>query len=242
MNPGTAPGAAVPPQAVLIDFGGVLTSGVFDAFRAVSHRISGDPRLIERILREDGASGRLLAEHECGRLGQAGFEEGFAERLRAHGVATVPAGLVTQIQDGLRLDEAMLTAVARLRSDGVPVAIVSNAFGDDCYQGVDLYAIADAVVISSDVGVRKPSQSIYRIACERLGADPAACVMIDDLRHNLDGAERLGIRGLHHLNGTETVHRLAEIFGLDLGPDTGGERPPAGTDRDSPMRYDRKRR
>lgn len=242
MNPGTASGVALPPQAVLTDFGGVLTSDVFDAFRAVSHRISGDPCLIERLLREDEASGRLLVEHECGRLSQAGFEDGFAGRLRAHGVAAVPAGLVTQIQDGLRLDEVMLSAVARLRSDGVPVAIVSNAFGDDCYRGVDLDAIADTVVISSDVGVRKPSRRIYRIACERLGADPAACVMIDDLRHNLDGAERLGIRGLHHLNSTATVHRLAEIFGLDLEPDTGGERPPAGTDQGPPMRYDRKRR
>lgn len=59
-------------------------------------------------------------------------------------------------------------------------AVVSNVFGDDLYSGVDLDEIADVVVLSTQVGVRKPSRRIYAIACERLSLDPTACVMVED--------------------------------------------------------------
>ncbi|MEU8796380.1 HAD family phosphatase [Spirillospora sp. NPDC048819] len=207
---------ADPPRAVLTDFGGVLTSDVFMAFRSASTLLCGDPLLVERLLRTDDASGELLVEHECGRLSEAEFEKGFAARLRAHGVPDVPRGLVAQIQTGLHLDETMLQALRRVREHGVPVAIVSNALGDDCYRDVDLADLADAAVISSEVGTRKPGRRIYAIACERLGVAPRDCVMVDDLEQNLRGAARLRIGGILHRDPAATVHRLETLLGLKL--------------------------
>lgn len=203
------------PSAVLTDFGGVLTTSVLESFRSYSARVSDDPLLIERLFREDTESSALLVEHECGRLSEAEFERGIAGRLREKGVEVEPAGLVAAIGAGMRPDETMLAALRGLRAQGVPVAIVSNALGDDCYQGYDLEALADAVVISSEIGSRKPGRRIYKAACERLGVEPQACVMIDDLEHNLTGAARLGIRGLHHLDSAETVHALVELFDVN---------------------------
>lgn len=213
-----------PPRAVLTDFGGVLTTSVLDSFRAWSTRVSDDPLLIERLFREDTESSALLVEHECGRTGEAEFERGIAGRLREKGVDVEPAGLVAAIGAGMRPDETMLAALSGLRARGVPVAIVSNALGDDCYQGYDLDALADVVVISSRIGSRKPGRRIYRTACDRLGVDPSACVMIDDLEHNLTGAARLGIRGLHHIHSDETADALRELFAVDLtsGPGAPG--------------------
>lgn len=202
------------PSAVLTDFGGVLTTSVLESFRSYSARVSDDPLLIERLFREDTESSALLVEHECGRLSEAEFERGIAGRLREKGVEVEPSGLVAAIGAGMRPDETMLAALRGLRAEGVPVAIVSNALGDDCYQGYDLGALADAVVISSEIGSRKPGRRIYKEACDRLGVDPPACVMIDDLEHNLTGAARLGIRGLHHLDSNETVHALGELFAV----------------------------
>jgi putative hydrolase of the HAD superfamily len=108
----------------------------------------------------------------------------------------------------------MLDALAALRAGGVPVALVTNSFGRDCYGAFDLHALADVVVISSDVGVRKPSRRIYAIACERLGVAPANCVMVDDIEHNLDGAARLGIAGVLHTSAAQTVRELDERFGI----------------------------
>ncbi|MEU5954403.1 HAD family phosphatase [Streptomyces sp. NPDC047525] len=200
------------PRAVLTDFGGVLTTSVLDSFRSYSARVSDDPLLIERLFREDAEASALLVEHECGRMSEAEFERGISGRLREKGTEVVAAGLVAAIGAGMRPDEKMLAALKGLRAQGVPVAIVSNALGDDCYQGYDLDALADIVVISSDIGSRKPGRRIFQTACDRLGVEPTACVMIDDLEHNLRGAARLGIRSLHHVDSDETARALGELF------------------------------
>src|SRR5206468_5883277 len=83
------------------------------------------------------------------------FERGFARRLAAAGVAVEPEGLIRRMQAGMAPDDMMIDALATLRATGVPVALVTNALGRDCYDGFDLDALADAVVISSAVGVRK---------------------------------------------------------------------------------------
>jgi len=207
---------AAEPRAVLTDFGGVLTSSVFAAFQAYSASVSGDPELFAKLFRSDPAAGQLLVEHECGRIGQAEFERGIAALLAAREIDLPIPGFVDSFQALLEPDEAMIGALGRLRAAGVPVAIVSNSLGDDCYRGFDLAALADVAVISSEVGVRKPSRAIYEIACTRLDVPPAECVMIDDLEHNLQGAERIGIRGLFHTDTSTTIATLAEWFAISV--------------------------
>jgi putative hydrolase of the HAD superfamily len=200
------------PQAVLTDFGGVLTSNVFEAFGTYSASVSGEPELFAELFRSDPAARELLVEHECGRIGQAEFERGITGLLTPRGIDLPAPGFIDAFQALLKPDEEMLAALARLRAAGVPVAIVSNSLGDDCYRGYDLTTLADTVVISAEVGVRKPSRAIYELACTRLDVPPAHCVMIDDLEHNLRGAERVGIRGLHHVETARTIAQLAEWF------------------------------
>ena len=74
------------PRALLIDFGGVLTSSVTDAIRSWSTDISGDPDFVLHMLSADREAARLLADHECGRIDEAGFEAGMASRMRLRGV------------------------------------------------------------------------------------------------------------------------------------------------------------
>jgi putative hydrolase of the HAD superfamily len=204
------------PRAVLTDFGGVLTSSIFEAFQTYSASVSDDPRLFGALFRSDPAAGALLVEHECGRIDQAEFERGIAELLTPRGVVLPAPGFVDAFQALLKPDEVMIAAMRALRAAGVPVAIVSNSLGDDAYRGYDLTELADTVVISGEVGVRKPSRAIYELACQRLGAEPPECVMIDDLEHNLKGAERLGIVGLHHTDAKRTVAALAEWFPISV--------------------------
>lgn len=203
-----------PPRAVLTDFGGVLTTSIFEAFETYSLSVSGDARLFGALFRSDPAAGALLVEHECGRVDQAGFERGIADLLAPRGVELPAPGFIDAFQALLKPDAEMIAAMHALRHAGVPVAIVSNSLGDDAYRGYDLTELADVAIISAEVGVRKPSRAIYELACARLGVEPADCVMIDDLEHNLRGAARLGIRGLHHTDTKRTLAALAEWFGL----------------------------
>jgi putative hydrolase of the HAD superfamily len=214
----TAPGpvdtAAMTRTAVLIDFGGVITSSVLRAFEQFGELLGAPPGLVLGLLTHDAAARELLVEHECGRIDADAFDRGFAERLSAHGLAVEPEGLLARMQAGLRRDDDTVRLIEDLRAAGVLIALVSNAFGRDCYAGFDLDALADVVVISSEVGIRKPSRRIYALACERLGVDPHQAVMVDDLQQNLDGAARLGIAGVLHTNAADTRKQLAERFGV----------------------------
>ena len=215
--------SADPPGAVLVDFGGVLTTDVFDAFRLVSSRVSGDPGLIERLFRTDSAAARLLAEHERGRIGEAEFEAGFVSRMRTYREVLVPGGLIDDIHSQLSLDEHMIAAMRRIRQDGIPVALVSNSLGDDGYRSVHLPDIVDVAVISREVAARKPERRIYETACAALDVAPERCVMIDDLEHNLTGAARIGIHGIHHTDTAATIATLEHMFGIDMAQNSGAE-------------------
>jgi putative hydrolase of the HAD superfamily len=201
--------------AVLIDFGGVITTSVLQAFERFGELVGAPPGLIPDLLSHDTAARNLLVEHECGRIDADTFDRGFANRLHAHGVVVQPERLSARMQAGLRRDDDTVRLIEDLRATGVPIALVSNAFGRDCYAGFDLDALADVVVISSEVGVRKPSRKIYAIACERLGIDPGQAVMVDDLQQNLDGAARLGIAGVLHTSAANTRTQLSEYFCIE---------------------------
>lgn len=81
-------------------------------------------------------------------------------------------------------------------------------------------------MISGEVGLHKPQPEIYRLACERLGIEPAEAVFVDDLRENVEGAEAVGMTGVLHRDTAATLARLDELFGLPLSSGTSG--PPAG--------------
>ncbi|OBC08038.1 HAD family hydrolase [Gordonia sp. 852002-50816_SCH5313054-c] len=200
-------------SAVLVDFGGVVTTSVLDAFRGFGTEI-GDRDLPLHLLGHDEQSRTLLADHEAGRIDAETFDVGFAARLGAHGVTVSSEGLSARMQHRLERDDETVAMLSRLRAASVPVALVSNAFGRDTYAGFELSELADVVVISSEVGIRKPSRRIFEIACERLGVAPHESVMIDDLQQNLDGAAKLGIAGVLHTDGADTARQLSETFGL----------------------------
>ncbi len=207
-------GAGGPLSGMLIDFGGVLTTPIADAFGALGAEAGLAPgEALSLLARHEGAR-TALREHEEGRLDDEGFEDAFAQALADAGGRMEARGLLARVAARLQLDEPMIDLVREVRRRDVPVALVSNSLGRDCYARVDLDELFDVTVISGRVGVRKPSRRIYAIACEQLGLPPQGCVLVDDLEHNLVGAARLGITGIHHRHADETVPRVRELLGL----------------------------
>ena len=72
------------------------------------------------------------------------------------------------------------------------------------------------VVISSEVGMRKPEERIFRHAAALLGLEPQECVFIDDIEANVAAAEAVGLVGVHHREPEPTIARLAELLGQPL--------------------------
>ena len=213
-------GGSNSPSALLIDFGGVLTSSVLDAFRSLSVDVGLAPEAALSVLSANEEARTALIEHEVGRLEEEEFEKAFAAALTEAGGTVEPSGLLARFDGYLDLEETMIETVMEVRRHGVPVALVSNSLGRNCYARIDQDELFDVSVISGKVGVRKPSRRIYRIACEQLGVAPEECILVDDLENNLAGAARLGIRGIHHRTAPETISRLGEFLALPVGPTT----------------------
>ena len=69
-----------------------------------------------------------------------------------------------------------------------------------------------AVVISGEVGLRKPEPAIYRLALERLGVAAPEAVFVDDAEPNVLGARMLGMRGVLHTDAASTRAALAALI------------------------------
>ena len=199
------------PSALVVDFGGVLTTNIWDAFGVFCETEGLDPGAVKELFRSDPEAMRLLRGLETGELDEASFEPQFARLLGLD----ESEGLIGRLFGGLGPDEAMIGAVRAARASGVKTGLISNSWGLGIYERapVDLF---DEAVISGDVGLHKPQPEIYLLACERLGAEPANCVFVDDLRENVDGAEAVGMVALLHRDSAHTVARLEALFALSL--------------------------
>lgn len=197
--------------ALLVDFGGVLTTSVFDSMRAFCTDEGLEPDAIPHLLVEDEQALTDLHGLETGSLAEDAWELRFAALL---GVDS--ERLLDRIFAGLEPDEEMRAAVRAARAGGIPTAMVSNSWGLAMYDRAGLDGLFDLEVISAEVGLRKPDAGIFLLAAERLGVEPAACVLVDDLRPNVLAAEALGMRTVLHRTTPATVPALEEVLAVKL--------------------------
>jgi putative hydrolase of the HAD superfamily len=116
---------------------------------------------------------------------------------------------------GVSKQQPMFDVVRRARGQGISTALLSNSWGND-YPREEWDEIFDAVVISGEVGMRKPEPGIYRLAADRLGLEPAQCVFVDDLGPNVKGAVGVGMVGVKFVTVEQAVEELEALFGFDL--------------------------
>jgi putative hydrolase of the HAD superfamily len=197
-------------KALLVDFGGVLTTDIWSSFGAFCEQRGLEAGAAKRLFRENPDALAALRGLETGDLEASEFERRFAELL-----GTEPEGLVAGLFAGLQPDEAMVEAVRRARAAGVPTGLISNSWVMDHYTD-EIRALFDEVVISAEVGLHKPQPEIFRLAAERLGVQPEACVFVDDLRENCDGAEAVGMTAVLHRDSAATIARVEELLGVAL--------------------------
>ncbi len=198
-------------RGLLLDWGGVLTSNVFDTFRSFCELEGLEPDTVGRRFREDPASRELLIALETGELEEDEFEPRFAEILG------VPAPqLIDRIFAGGRPEEEMLSAVLRARGARVRTGLISNSWGTRRYDRELLAELFDGVVISGEVGIRKPTPEIYELGAKRIGVEPDACVFVDDLPFNLKPAAALGMATVHHTSSETTIQELEGLLGVEL--------------------------
>lgn len=199
------------PRGLLVDYGGVLTGNVFASFDAFCADAGLPAGRITEMFRADTQARQLLVGMECGSIPAEQFERGLAVMLGVE-----PEGLIRRLMAGATPDTTMRTAVRAARRHGVRTALVSNSWGTGGYDRPALTELFDAMLISGELGVRKPSRAIYRQAADAIGVPAEQCVFVDDLPHNLVPARELGMATVHHHDTPTTLARLADLLGVPL--------------------------
>jgi len=182
-------------EAVLWDFGGVVTESPFDAF-ARYERANGLPQGIIRRINSRNPDRNAWALFERSEVDRDGFCRLFEAEAAALG-CRIDAGRVLDLIQGPvrpRMLAALKAVAARYRT-----ACLTNNMrapqqgGARDRQAAEAMAVFDAVFESREIGVRKPEPAFYRTVCERLKIAPRACVFLDDLGINLKPARAMGM-------------------------------------------------
>jgi putative hydrolase of the HAD superfamily len=213
-------------DAVLFDFGGVLSSSPFDTFahyEAANGLPSGFIRSVNATNHHDNAWARL----ERNELGFDEFCGAFEDEARRAGGHVDTRALFAALSMDLR--PAMVEAVRRCGAV-YKTALLTNNFvspmaetdiGDIAGDGTesrlgDVLGLFDVVVESSVVGVRKPDPRFYLLACEQLGIGPERAVFLDDLGINLKPARQLGMITIKVGDPDDAIVELEGVVGIPL--------------------------
>jgi epoxide hydrolase-like predicted phosphatase len=201
-------------EAVISDFGGVLTSALVDSFVGVldSSGVSLEElgKAMAAVAARAGAN--PLFELETGRLSEAQFMGSLSDELSARRGSRVElAGFGERYFRHLQPNDRLIDYMRGLRERGYRLAICTNNVREwearwRAMLPVD--EIFDVVVDSAFVGSRKPEPRIYQITLERLGTAPEAALFVDDVEINCQAARELGIQAIHFRDTDQAIQEI----------------------------------
>jgi epoxide hydrolase-like predicted phosphatase len=210
-------------RGVITDWGGVMTNPIVESVTAWLEADGIDRSTYRTVMRawvaqayDAGPNANPIRALERGECTEAEFERQLAEQLtRVDGTAVQPEGLLAKMFAKSVHDEVMHDLIRTVRQAGLRTALLSNSWGFG-YPRHLFPELFDAVVISGEVGMRKPEEQIFLLAAELLGLPPAECVFIDDIQENITAAESAGLVGVLHRTARETAGRLTELLGVSF--------------------------
>ncbi len=197
---------------LVVDWGGVMTTDLFASFAAFDDREGFPPDTTKLAFRTDPEARAALDDLECGRIDIPAFEIRFAPTIGAE-----PENLAARLFAGMGPDEAMIGAVERIRGAGIRTGLLSNSWHADMYPQDVLQRLFDVLVISGEVGMRKPDPRIYELTVERMELPAERLVFVDDIGGNLKPARAAGFHTILHTSAAETISQLEDVLGVSAG-------------------------
>jgi len=77
------------------------------------------------------------------------------------------------------------------------------------------FNVFSGMSISAEIGVLKPAAKIYNHLIENYNLDPQETVFLDDLKANVEGAESIGMKGIHFNNAAQARKEL-QALGIEI--------------------------
>jgi len=209
-----------PIRAVLFDFGGVITSSPFEAFRRFEQERGLPTGFLQSINRNQPDS-NAWARFERGELSAESFDELFASESREAGHEVRGLDVVALVYGAVR--PRMVEAVKRCRSKFITACLTNNFQSNSASPGPakarqwqSALELFDEVIESSRVGVRKPEKAFFDLACDKLSITPEQAVFLDDLGANLKPARAMGMHTIKVVDPDIALAELAEVLQIEL--------------------------
>jgi len=207
-------------EAVIWDFGGVLTSSPFEAFA----RFESERGLPADIIRRTNAANHLenaWAKFERAEVDIETFDRLFAAESLALGAEVRGKDVLPLLAGDLRPE--MVEALRRIKSrfktgcitNNLPANAIGSAGGRTLYIA-EVMVLFDHVIESAKIGLRKPDPKIYRMMVEALAVDPKRCIYLDDLGVNLKPARAMGMTTIKVVSAKQALAELETATGLSL--------------------------
>jgi putative hydrolase of the HAD superfamily len=210
-------------KAVFWDFGGVLTTSPFEAFK----RFEKENRLPQNFIRMVNATNpdtNAWARLERSEISLEEFDRAFERETAAAGHAVRGRAVLELLAGDLRPE--MVEALRRCKKQFRTACLTNNMKGlneaDPKQAGRRAAAmqavmgIFDYIIESSKIGLRKPDPRFYEIACETVKVAPSQVVFLDDLGINLKPARALGMYTIKVTNPHQALTELESLLGLAL--------------------------
>jgi putative hydrolase of the HAD superfamily len=207
-------------EAVIFDFGGVITESPFEAFNKLESA-RGLPKDFIRRINATNPHDNAWAKFERAESTPDGFDVAFAGEARAQGFELGGRDVIACLAGAVR--PSMLEALRRISARFKTGCITNNVKSDNKHGGMwnnrsvdEAMCLFQHIIESSKVGIRKPDQRIYRMMTDALAVDPARCIYLDDLGINLKPAREMGMTTIKVEAAAPTIEALEGHLGLPL--------------------------
>lgn len=206
-------------EAIVSDFGGVLTTPLLHSFAAIQDDIGISAESLGLAMRNNLAEGEEmpLFRLERGEISEDEFLEHLTDGLEPIlGHRPQLHHFRHMFFDALDPNEPLFELMRELKARGLTMALLTNNVREwePLWRSMlPIDEVFETVVDSAFVGCRKPEARIYELTLERIGVAAEACLFIDDLTTNCEGAEAAGMNAIHFRDNEQTIAAIRAAVG-----------------------------
>jgi putative hydrolase of the HAD superfamily len=198
-------------KAIVSDFGGVLTTPLVQSFMAFQNEtgISAENLGLAMQAAAEADGENPLFKLERGQITEVAFLARLAEALEPLLGHRPQLHRFKEIYfEALNPNPAMIGLMRELKAEGYRMAMLTNNVREwePLWRSMlPVDEIFETVVDSGFVGCRKPESRIYRMTLERIDLPAEACLFVDDVEVNCEGARRAGMTAVHFRDNEQAI-------------------------------------
>jgi len=206
-------------RAVISDFGGVLTTPLIQSFMAFQDQTGITTETLGKAMQAatEANGENPLFEMERGEITEVAFLDKLTESLEPLLGHRPEMHRFKEIYfEALEANPEMIELMRELKAEGYRMAMLTNNVREwepFWRSMLPVDEIFETVVDSGFVGCRKPESKIYALTLERIEMPPEACLFVDDVLVNCEGAEKAGIAAVHFQDNEQAISEIRKTLG-----------------------------